>query len=420
MSKLFKCPIFTILFLFLLLSGFCRLSATEADTSRNGAIKVFFDCRSCDMNYTRQEIPYVNYVRDVKEAQVYILVTDQDAGSGGDQFTYSFQGIGEFKGMNDTLVFTSSPDQTSAVIRQKRTQMLKMALMRYVVRTPLINEIDVVHNEGFETAEVIDKWNNWVFEIRTSPRFNAEESYRNLNLSNSFTISKITPDIKFDLDFDQSFNRQQFIEDDDYETFTRSSESVNLLFVKSLGDHWSAGIRWDLRSSTQSNYDLRHTFEPAIEYDIFPYSEATHKQLRFLYSVGYEYSNYIDTSIFNIMEEHRLSQEISVAYQVQEKWGSINLSLYGSNYFHDFSKNTLAVDGFIRIRLIKGLSFSINGEARYINNRLNQRKGDLSEAERLLRLKQQATSFEIGGSLSINYTFGSIYNNAVNPRFSRY
>ena len=120
------------------------------------------------------------------------------------------------------------------------------------------------------------------------------------------------------------------------------------------------------------------------------------------------------------MEEHRLSQEINIAYQVQEKWGSINLSLYGSNYFHDFSKNTLAVDGYIRIRLIRGLSFSINGEARYINNRLNQRKGDLSEAERLLRLKQQATSFEVGASLSINYTFGSIYNNAVNPRFSRY
>ena len=63
---------------------------------------------------------------------------------------------------------------------------------------------------------------------------------------------------------------------------------------------------------------------------------------------------------------------------------------------------------------------SVNGEAAYINDRLNQRKGELTEAERLLRLKQQATSFEVGASLSINYTFGSIYSNVVNPRFNRY
>ncbi len=37
----------------------------------------------CDMNYIRQEMPYINYVRDVKEAQVYMLVTRQSTGSGG-------------------------------------------------------------------------------------------------------------------------------------------------------------------------------------------------------------------------------------------------------------------------------------------------------------------------------------------------
>ena len=98
------------------------------------------------MNYIRQEIPYINYVRDVREAQVYILETNQDAGSGGEQFTFTFQGQHEFKGMNDTLVYTSSPDQTNTIIREKRTNMLKMGLMRYVARTPLFNEIEIKHN----------------------------------------------------------------------------------------------------------------------------------------------------------------------------------------------------------------------------------------------------------------------------------
>jgi hypothetical protein len=102
---------------------------------------------------------------------------------------------------------------------------------------------------------------------------------------------------------------------------------------------------------------------------------------------------------------------------VQEAWGSVNVSLSASNYFHDWSKNRVELNGFVRLRILKGLSLSLNGEVGYINNQLNLRKGNLTEAERLLRLKQQATNYSLGGSVGLTYTFGSIYNNVVNPRF---
>jgi hypothetical protein len=134
-----------ILISFLLAFSFpASISGQEtADTTRRAAVKIFLDCQDCDMNYTRQEIPYINYVRDVREAQVFILVTRQNVGSGGTQFTFTFQGQGAFKGMNDTLSYSTSPDQTSTEIREKRTDMLKMGLMRYVARTPLFNEIEI-------------------------------------------------------------------------------------------------------------------------------------------------------------------------------------------------------------------------------------------------------------------------------------
>jgi len=133
--------------------------------------------------------------------------------------------------------------------------------------------------------------------------------------------------------------------------------------------------------------------------------------------VGYQFSNYIDSTIYNKTEESLFKQELRIAYQVQDKWGSINVSLTGSNYFHDVSKNMVELSGFIRLRILKGLSLSVNGGVAYINDQLNLAKGDLSEAERLLRLKEQATNFEIGGGVSLSYTFGSIYTNVVNPRF---
>ncbi len=388
------------------------------DNRRKNAVSIFLDCRNCDMNYTREEIPYVNYVRDVKEAQVFILVTTQNSGNGGNQFTYTFNGQGIYEGMNDTLVYTSSPDETSSVIREKRTNILKMGLMRYVAKTPLSKEIQINHNKDLEAEEVEDKWNSWLFELSISPRFDAEESFSRVNLFNSVNISKVTPEMKLEIELDQSTNRQKYTDDSGVTTtYVRDQKSIDNLIVKSLGDHWSTGLQLDLLSATNPNFDFNLRIMPAIEYDLFPYSEATHRQLRFLYSVGYQNSNYIDTTIFNKTKESLFGHELRIAYQVQEAWGSVNLSLSASNYFHDWSKNQIELYGFLRLRILKGLSLSVNGGVGYINNQLNLRKGDLTEAERLLRLKQQATNFSINSGVSLSYTFGSIYNNVVNPRF---
>ena len=410
-----------ILSLPLLLSG--QEGEEERSTSRRRAVKVFLDCRNCDMNYIRQEIPYINYVRDVREAQVFILVTEQNAGSGGRQYTFTFQGQADFKGMNDTLTFTSSPDQTSTIIREKRTKMLKMGLMRYVARTPLVNEIEIIHNEELEEDEVIDRWNNWVFEISTEPDFESEETNKELDLRNSLNISKITPDFKLEIELDQFYNREKFIENvntDSVSTSTYSTSAlfIDNLFVKSLGDHWSAGLKWRLGSSTRENYKFATEFLPSVEYDIYPYSEATHRQLRILYSAGYRYSNYIDSTVYNKLREGRFIQMLNVAFQVQKKWGSINLFLSGSNYFHDFSKNRIELASSVNIRIFKGLSLRINGGVAHINDQMNLKKGDITEAERLLRLRELATKYRIEGGIEISYTFGSIYNNVVNPRFN--
>lgn len=404
-------------------TGYGQTTQVAADTTRRNAVKIFLDCRGCDMNYIRQEIPYINYVRDVREAQVYILETNQNAGSGGNQYTFTFQGQGAFKGMNDTIVFTSSPDQTSTIIREKRTNMLKMGLMRYVARTPLFNEIEISHNTKLEQEEVIDRWNNWVFELSTEPQYEAEEANKQLELRNSINISKVTPDIKLEIEMDQFYNREKFIENVNTDsassdTYITSSRSMDNLFVKSLGDHWSAGLKWNLGSSTRENYSFRTDILPSIEYDIFPYSEATHRQLRILYGAGYQFNNYVDTSIYNKVKEGLYLQMLNIAFQVQKKWGSINLALVGSNYFHDFSKNRLELLSSVNIRIFKGLSLRINGGVAHINDQLNLKKGNISEAERLLQLREISTKYRVEGGVEITYTFGSIYNNVVNPRFS--
>ncbi len=113
--------------------------SADSTVQRQNAIRVFIDCARCDMNYIRDEIPYVNYVRDVKEAQVYILETSEQTGSGGRRYTFAFVGQMEYEGKNDTLVYSSRPDDPRDIRRIWRTQMLKMGLMPYVAKTPLFS-----------------------------------------------------------------------------------------------------------------------------------------------------------------------------------------------------------------------------------------------------------------------------------------
>lgn len=384
---------------------------------RESGVKVFIDCYYCDMNYIREEIPYINYVRDVREAQVYILETRESTGSGGDKYTFAFVGQLDFQGINDTLEYSSRPDDSRDYKRIWRTQMLKMGLMPYVARTPLYEEVIISPTREIVTQEVIDRWNNWVFELRAEPQFEGEESYKELEFGSSVSANKITHNWKLEFDFRNRYSRTIYTYDDEVHTNNKSYSNIDVLVVKSLGEHWSAGLKSEFISSTFSNTKFGLDIMPSVEYNIYPYSKSTHRQLRLLYSIGGSINTYNDTTIFNKIEENLFLNQLQLAYQVQEKWGSINVSLEGSNYLHDFSKNRLELSGSISVRIIKGLSLRIRGRAARVNDQLSLVKGDLSEADILLQLTELETSYNIDGGIGLTYTFGSIYNNTVNPRF---
>jgi len=390
---------------------------TQVNPVREKAVKVFIDCHRCDMDYIREQIPYVNYVRDVKEAEVYLLVTTQSTGSGGREYTIFFQGLKKYAGMNDTLVYVSRPDDTRDRIREGRTNMIKMGLMRYVARTPLAEEVKITPSTGLAKQEVKDRWNYWVFELETEPQFSTEQSIKEISWDNSASAYKVTPDWKLEFDFDQSFENRKYIYQDTVYLRHRGYWSLDALIVKSLTDHWSAGVIGNMNSSSYRNIQLGISMVPSVEYNIFPYHESTQKQLRILYGIGFNSWQYRDTTIYNKMEEILFDQEFRVAFRVQQKWGYVNISMLASAYLNDFTKNRLSMDGYIRVRLFKGFSLRFSGSVARIHDQLSLVKGEMDETEVLLRIREMATNYRASGRIGIVYTFGSIYNNIVNPRF---
>jgi hypothetical protein len=156
---------------------------------------------------------------------------------------------------------------------------------------------------------------------------------------------------------------------------------------------------------------------PGIEYDVYPYSESTRHQLRILYTAGYSFINYMDTTIYNKIRENLWSHSLSASYEVVQKWGNINIVAEYRNFFHDWSKNNLSLTAYLDLRIAKGLTVSFVGSGSMVHDQLGLVREGLTVDQILLQRKEQATQFEYFTSFGFTYTFGSIYNNVVNPRF---
>ena len=68
-------------------------------------LKVFIDCKAwnCPFDYIRSEINFVDYVNDRYAANVFILLTSSTTGGGGQEYNIYFEGLEDFKSLNDTL-----------------------------------------------------------------------------------------------------------------------------------------------------------------------------------------------------------------------------------------------------------------------------------------------------------------------------
>ena len=84
---------------------------TLFQTSGAEALCVFLDCQGCDFDYLRTELPFVNYVRDRRDAQVHVLITREQTGGGGRAITIDFVGLEGW--LESTTRSSISPHRTT-------------------------------------------------------------------------------------------------------------------------------------------------------------------------------------------------------------------------------------------------------------------------------------------------------------------
>jgi hypothetical protein len=239
-----------------------------------------------------------------------------------------------------------------------------------------------------------------------------------MSLNGSVGANRTTRSFKINLSANGNYNESSFTlgDGEKVKSFYRAYGG-NELMVKSVSDHWSIGERGTIASSTFSNQKLAARLGPAVEYNVFPYNESTRRSFTVLYSAGVAAFRYSDTTIFDKLEEVRPEHSVVASLELRQPWGSLSSSVEGGNYLDDFTKWRTVLYNSLNARLFKGFSVSFYGSFAVIRDQLYLAKSGATDEEILLQRRQLATSYRYYGGVSLNYNFGSIFNNIVNTRF---
>ncbi len=387
-----------------------------ADSAKTEGPKVFIVSRVIDGEALLKGIPFVTPVAVRDEAQVEVLIEQSDPAS-GPGFVITFTGLRDCAGMEQTLGYAPGPGETRAQVEAGLSRTLKMGLMKYVAATPAARRIRIRLMDQVKPTDVVDRWDSWVFSASANGMFQGERTYGSRMFFGSFSANRVTPALKIRMALSASLQKDRF--DYEGEEIHSRSESRGFegLFAKSLGPHWSAGVFLTGASSTYENIRTKIAVAPAVEFNVFPYSESTRRQLRFTYWIGTNLVRYREETIYEKLRENLPQQGLGATFEVKRGWGTISTSLEAQNYLRDFGKNRLELNTEISIRLFKGFSFEVHGGGARIRDQLSLPRRGASIDEIILQRKQQATSYSYYMMAGFSYTFGSIFSNIVNPRF---
>jgi hypothetical protein len=245
-----------------------------------------------------------------------------------------------------------------------------------------------------------------------------ESSSSSTELDLDLRADRVTEQWKTRFRLGEDYNDESFDIEGERVTSVRRDFGGSLLQVRSLGAHWSAGIRTGASSSTFRNQKLNAQLAPAIEYDVYPYHESTRRQLYIQYAVGVRHFQYVDTTVYFKIRETLPFESVHLSFQQKQTWGSINAQVNGYHFLHDLGKSRINFNAGASVRIVKGLAFDFSGQYSVIHDQLYLPKGDLTREEVLLRQTQLATGYRARVYAGLSYTFGSVFNNVVNPRFS--
>jgi hypothetical protein len=396
---------------------------------------VFLDCqsrRNCNQNQFMTEVEFVRWVRDRADSDIHLIFTSQGMSGGARQYTLDFVGQGPYEGLNEQLTFHEDAQDVQAEVMDGLARTMRLGLLRYALYSGMGSEIDVRFDgaavdeaggdldasEADTGSELYDPWNYWTFRVSLSGDMDFRETRTSSRIDPRIDADRVTEEWKINLHARTDFRRERRELSDGREVRDdRDDWRLSALVVRSLGNHLSVGVDTDFRNSVALNQRSRLRVNPAIEYNYYPYAEATRRQMIAHYSVGFQRSDYFEETMFGATRETLPQHRLGVQYRAREEWGNAGFGVDASQFLHDADFYSLGVRGDLSYRIVRGLELSLSGSASVVNDNIHTPAGDISDEDILLGRQALPSSYRYRTSVGLSYRWGSSFANVVNTRF---
>ncbi|NOU59321.1 DUF481 domain-containing protein [Marinifilum caeruleilacunae] len=400
------------------------LMAQEEEKREYTKLKVYLDCNFCDMSYLIQEMSYINFARDPKDADVYVIVRTQQTGSGGTSYQLEYTGQNSYEHISNQFSFTTLATNTQDEIRKELKVAIEMGLSTYWIQ---LGQREYKERQQKEAGEIVeekpteedskDPWNNWVFQVGASGSMSGQKTSESSRYSFNFSSKQVTDKHKFYLSARHNSNRSEYSFGEFKEVSKTKSTTLDVSEAISISDHWSVGAFANLEMSDFANYDLSLSIKPAIEYSFFPYKVSNQKQLTLSYRVGGLYNDYQILTVFNETTEYLWEHSLNLGASVRQKWGDLSGEVEYKSILDDSSLYSFNFSLHTSIRLFKGFSLNVSGNYEITRNQINLAARSVDINDIILQRNQVQSNYNFYTSVGISYSFGSMFNTVVNPRF---
>jgi len=321
-------------------------TAQQPDSDR---IRVFLNCAAedCFEDYLITELSFFNFVRDRFQADVQVLLVEQTTAASGSRYTLTFKGGERFAGLTDSASVVTKMADTDVMIRERLLETIKVGLAPFVLKTGWKTGLRVSYETRPTEALVLpdDPWNNWVFTLGLDGNFDGESRRNSLETSSYLNAYRVTPQSKIMADVWYDYTVNQFQIDSQSIRIPVDNYGASLYYAHSLSEHWSAGFFAGAEHDKFRNIQLQHQVAPAIEYNFYPFSENTKRQLRLGYQLGYQYLTYRETTIFDRLREFRPYQQVSLVANYAQPWGTVNGVVQARSFPDNLRQNRFTTRG---------------------------------------------------------------------------
>ena len=189
-------------------------------------------------------------------AQIRVAVAPQGPPLEG--LAIEFTGFKDFQGQDNKLTYTPAPGEKPEDVRKGVAGLIKIGLLSYAAKTPSAKDLSVRFLDQAKPTSVNDPWNFWVFSLSANAFLMGETQYRSGSYYGSFSANRTTPRFKIRTSVYGNLSTYWFDLGDGtaYKAATHGYGG-SALAVKSLGEHWSAGIFVDAESTGRAMHGDR-------------------------------------------------------------------------------------------------------------------------------------------------------------------